>query len=99
MPVPDSYWAPPSNVLAVEHNEVSTGLKATVTSPVGSLAVIIAARQVIAAVPPPPPTIPTALMEAYEALLGTCRSVSVVEPKGLVEALRAAQALVRRSPC
>lgn len=43
LPVPASSWALSSIVPAVEHLEVSTGPTATVTSPVSSLSVTIAA--------------------------------------------------------
>lgn len=76
---------------------MSTESTATVTSLVGSLAVTIAAPLVIALVPPPAPAIPAAFTEAYEALFGSCHSVGVTEPKGVVQALRAAQAWVRQS--
>lgn len=92
-----SSWAPASNISTVEHPKVSTGPTATDTSPVGSLAVTIAAPQVVDPVLPPAPAIPAAVMEAFEALLGTCRSVGVTEPKILVEKFRAAKAWVRQS--
>lgn len=47
VPVPASSWAPATKVSVFEHAEVSTGRTATVTIPMGSLAVIITAPQVI----------------------------------------------------
>lgn len=70
---------------------------ATGTCSVGSLAVTLAASQVIAPVPRLPSTIPAAATKAYEVILETCRSVGVAELKRMVQALRAAQAWVRRS--
>lgn len=97
VPVSASSWALASTVSTVDHPVMFTGPTDTVISPLGSLAVTIAAPQVFAAVPPLPPAIPTSATEAYEALLGTCQSVSVTGLKGVVEALTAAQARFRRS--
>lgn len=89
-PVPASFRTPASGIPLVDHPEVFVGPTATVKSPVGSLAVTIAAPPVVATVPPQ--QLAVSIKEAYEALLGTCRSVGVAESNWVVKGLTAAQA-------
>lgn len=95
--VPASSSGPASGILLVDHPELSVGSLATLTSPVGSFSVTIAAPQVLGPVPTQPPAIPVAITDAYEAHLRTCRSIRVAGPNGVMEALRVAQAWFRRS--